>query len=78
MAQRGIHILVPEVFLAEARAILAEEEATPQLSESRSFARHYLANALIFLCTFTSFGLVYFPYWVRAQRDDETSETALN
>lgn len=78
VAQRGIRIQVPEALLEQARSILAETEASPQLSESRAFARHYLVNALILLCAFTSLGLVYFPYWVRAQREIEVSETALN
>jgi hypothetical protein len=75
VAQRGIRIEVPEALLAEARAALAEAEASPQLSESRAFARHSVANALIFLCAFTSLGMVYFPCWVRAQRETEMSGT---
>lgn len=78
VAQRGIRIQVSEFSLDDARAILAGTEGQPQLSESRAFARHYVANALIFLCAFTSLGMVYFPYWVRAQRDIEIAETAVN
>lgn len=76
VAHGGIRIEVPEAFLGDAHALLADVEASPQLSESRAFARHYVANALIFVCAFTGFGL-YFPYWVRAQTETEISETAL-
>jgi hypothetical protein len=78
VAQGGIRIEVPQTLLADARAALAEAEAPPQLSESRAFARHYIANALIFFCAFTSLGMFYFPYWVRAQRESEISDKVLN
>lgn len=78
VAQRGIRIQIPDTLLGEARELLAQIAAPPELSESRAFARHGFANALIFLCAFTSFGLVYFPYWVRAQRDIDVAETTLN
>jgi hypothetical protein len=78
VAQGGIHIKVPKALLADAHAALAEAEASPQLSESRAFARHYVANALIFLCAFTSLGMVYFPYWVRTQRESEISDRVLS
>lgn len=78
VAQRGIRIQVPEARLAEARELLAQMSEPPELSESRAFARHYLANALIFLCAFTTLGVAYFPYWVRRQAETEISEIALN
>lgn len=78
VAQGGIRIEVPEVMLAEARTVLDEAETSPRLSESRAFARHYVVNALIFLCAFATLGMVYFPYWLRAQRETEISETAVN
>lgn len=68
VAQRGIRIQVPEVLLDDARQMLAQAAEAPQLSESRAFARHYLANALVFVCAFASLGLVYFPYWLRSQQ----------
>lgn len=80
VAQGGIRIEVPEALLGDARALLADVKASPQLSESRAFARHYVANALIFVCALTSWGVGfgYFPCWVRMQRDIEITETALN
>ncbi len=75
VAQQGIRIQVPEALLDEARSILAEAAESPPLSESRAFARHYVANALVFICAFTSLGFVYFPYWMRAQKEIEVTET---
>lgn len=75
IAQRGIRIQVPEASLAQAHELLAQMTEPPELSESCAFARHYLANALIFLCAFMTLGVAYFPYWVRLQRETEISET---
>ncbi len=73
VAQRGIRIQVPEVFLDEAHSLLSESTEAPQLSESRTFARHYLANALVLLCALAGLGFVYFPYWLRWQGNSTTA-----
>ena len=81
VAQGGIRIQVPEDFLDQANRLLSQQAQPPQLSESRAFARHYVANALIFICAicaFASLGFAYFPYWMRTQRDPEVTVTAPN
>ena len=78
VAQGGIRIQVPEAFLDQANRLLSQQAQPPQLSESRAFARHYVANALIFICAFASLGFAYFPYWMRSQRETQITDTALN
>ncbi|WP_119390342.1 hypothetical protein [Taklimakanibacter lacteus] len=76
VAQQGIHIQVPEAFLDEARSLLSASTEAPQLSESRAFARHYVANALALLAllfTLAGLGFGYFPYWLRSQRNAATT-----
>lgn len=78
VALQGIHILVSDNSLAKARLLLTRPPAPVELPESRAFARHATANALIFICAFVYLGFGYFPYWIRRQENAAIATDALS